>query len=305
MAILDDIEITVVSEGEVSTEYDYPHPKDKNDAKTTERFIEALTGAKFAIRYAIKPTVRLYGAYCLRVRVFADGRRLQGKSVTRRMYTGDIKTMTHFCTEKGVWIDAKLVFGSIQTVEDESHQIDPHLAGELGCLTVTVQRVLRREHCTSSGNYPSSAVGAEVSEKAIKGKGATNCVTGIESAARGPPDWVNHRSLSGKHGQSYQFKFHYRSREYLQTLGCIPKSLPPPTPIEQGEPVAAEPADSYDEEIQRLRARLAELEARKKVGDGASSGGRAVKREGADHGVYDTPPRKRNRVIETIDLSED
>jgi hypothetical protein len=118
MAVLGDIEITVVSDGEVSAEYDYPHPKNKGDAKTTEKFIEAHTGAKFAIRYAIKPTFRFYRANRLLVSVHADGRLLKGTSLTKcpqRVYTGDIKTMSYFCTEKGVWMGAELVFGSIQT----------------------------------------------------------------------------------------------------------------------------------------------------------------------------------------------
>ena len=62
MAILKYIEVAIVSEGGILTEYDNPDGEGQTAAQTTEKFIEASTGTRFAVRYTIKPGFCLHNA---------------------------------------------------------------------------------------------------------------------------------------------------------------------------------------------------------------------------------------------------
>ncbi|KAL8963735.1 MAG: hypothetical protein Q9193_000041 [Seirophora villosa] len=90
----------------------------------------------------------------------------------------------------------------------------------------------------------------------------------------------------------------------LQMLGCMPRS-PSPEPVDRSTAISTLPSDiAIREELVALRARLAELERnqpivkpeRARVEPG-------VKRERDDK--ENQAPRKRNRRIETIDLTDD
>ena len=54
MAILDNIEVYITSNGGVLTEYDDPDEHVPHDTKSTTKFIEAIPGAKFSIEISVK-----------------------------------------------------------------------------------------------------------------------------------------------------------------------------------------------------------------------------------------------------------
>jgi hypothetical protein len=118
MAILDDIEVVVVSEDKELTEYDNPDGEDQSATRTTEKLIEASTGMKFAVRYTIKPSFRLHGADGVSIHLYADGQHLYGKTVGatmfRREFSQTHSIVKYFCHERNTWMDAKLAFGSLQ-----------------------------------------------------------------------------------------------------------------------------------------------------------------------------------------------
>ncbi|KAI9868809.1 MAG: hypothetical protein M1813_004660 [Trichoglossum hirsutum] len=334
MAILDDIEVVVVSEDKELTEYDNPDGEDQSATRTTEKLIEASTGMKFAVRYTIKPSFRLHGADGVSIHLYADGQHLYGKTVGATMFRREF-SQTHsiakyFCHERNTWMDAKLAFGSLQIVEGGSEQTSSRLIRDLGTLSVRFRRVKTRKRPEVILSNPRNMVVSEVSEKAIKGRAITNRVIPIEGVAGKGYSPSGHTSISGPHGRSYYFKFHYRSRNVLQMLGCIPKS-PSPAPIEEARPLnlVAEIADddkgvdsagaavkregtqSDAEEICRLRARLAELEGSsasvksetRVKGEPSSSSKLGIKREQIDR---DTSSRKRSKpAIDFVDLTDD
>ncbi|KAI9773091.1 MAG: hypothetical protein M1840_008212 [Geoglossum simile] len=326
MAILDEIEVSIISDDRALVEYSDPDREDQNDVLTAEKYIGASTGSKFAVRYTVKPTFRLYHAQGVHISIYADGQYATGRNVSEsrlrhREWTETITTMTYYCHDRDIWMDAKMAFGDIQIVEGASDKISSRSAKDLGTLTVEFRRVVKRSHTSPQLTDLKNAIGAEVSEKSLKGRAITNRVMGVDGSARaGPLPPSEYTAINGEYGQPFSFKFHYRSRSALQILGCIPRS-PSPALLEQSEPVsvATRIADeretqqdpktlSKDEEIQRLRARLAELgeETRvKKEGGGKArqlSGGLAIKRERTGR---ESSPRKRVKTIEVVDLTED
>ncbi|KAH0556309.1 hypothetical protein GP486_005762 [Trichoglossum hirsutum] len=269
MAILDDIEVVITSGGEPLTEYDDPGKIGQGAARTTEKLVEASTGAQFGFRFIIKPGYHLHGAQGVAFDLYADGQR-------RMRMTEAIR--------------------------------------------------------------PGSLLSGEVPEELVKGKAITNYVTHIEGKASSTPSGFSYEPMSRPYGQPHIFNFHYRSKndllDALQTLGCIPRS-PSPAPVEPVNPVTeltdgeesassmrvspsnSLPADNprpapsdAEEEIRRLRARLAELESsparvkeETRVKGEPPSSGQRVKRElpGGE-----ASSRKRNKAsIDIVDLTLD
>jgi hypothetical protein len=119
MAILDGIEVSIISDDRALVEYSDPDREDQNDVLATEKYIEASTGSKFAVRYTIKPTFRLYHAQGVHVSIHADGQYATGRNVSehwlgRQKWEETVTTMTYFCHDRGIWMDAKMAFGGIQ-----------------------------------------------------------------------------------------------------------------------------------------------------------------------------------------------
>ncbi|KAH0535921.1 hypothetical protein FGG08_007164 [Glutinoglossum americanum] len=286
MAIINGLEVVIVSNGKNLKEYDNPDGDDHGDdsglAQKVEKFIEASNGAKFAIQCTIKPSFPLYGADGVSVGFYTDGQYINGRSVSvdllrTRGWTGTASNMVYFCHERNTWMDAELSFGDLRTVEGgASEQSSSCLIKSLGVIKVTISRGAKKE----GGRFKppkGDIIGSEVSEKAVKGRAITNRVTS-----------------------------------------------PSPMPIERREPIKL-PIGATDgredasreellkaEEIRRLRERLVELEGgsgaimgEAKVKNEPSSSGPRVKRERAGQDASATPRQKRSKVIEVVDLTDD
>jgi len=120
MAILDEIEVSIISDDRALVEYSDPdRGEDQNDVLTTEKYIEASTGSKFAVRYTIKPTFRLYHAQGVHVSIYTDGQYATGRSLNEqwlrhRECKDTITVMTYYCHDRGIWMDATMAFGDLR-----------------------------------------------------------------------------------------------------------------------------------------------------------------------------------------------
>ena len=79
MAILDNIEIRIKSNGRFLDEYNEPDESTTHDLDTTTKYIEATPGAKFSIEVLVRAGYLFHGGDCLIVDRRMDGSDCQGR----------------------------------------------------------------------------------------------------------------------------------------------------------------------------------------------------------------------------------
>ncbi|KAL8690457.1 MAG: hypothetical protein Q9224_004404, partial [Gallowayella concinna] len=255
MAILNDIEVRVVSKsrGKPLQEYDSPKKTDAVDQHTIEKFIEATTGEDFAVEVFVKKGYTCKGAWGLRVGINIDG------GVVKFAYSfssADVKetqlagkrliifdSVPH--SEGSVHSEIGFRFGSL-TIDESIDTTQEDLntqAATLGTIRISVQRVDRKPLSSPrprvlSFYHPPEAF--SVAKELIKDRHVGTVMQPGESKVREELHLKRYEHLPFKPSEypKSTFRFCYRSEMHLQLLGCIPKSAPPIAPhqVEQDRP---------------------------------------------------------------------
>ncbi|MCJ1363319.1 hypothetical protein MMC16_002426 [Acarospora aff. strigata] len=320
MAILDNIEIRIKSNGRFLDEYNEPDESTTHDLDTTTKYIEATPGAKFSIE------------------VLSIALDSLGKS--------PYVMICIFDNQSGQWKKALFSFGQVEIVEHDElpDDIDPEKGMQLGTIKLTVYRAhMKRRpvpvaYVKDAGFIPVD----QTSEKILKGKAIENNIRYVDGHVIPQPSPHTHdySAMKGWKGKPLIFTFHYRSHRALQILGCIPRPQSPAIIIHNGDEADERPApdagvlsDTESEISQRaqerarlqaslpLAAELARLDRLDQAAHGIkhetgslrdSNSPSNLKRERDDNGVRikveGAATRKRPRTsgpIETVDLTED
>ncbi|KAI9802775.1 MAG: hypothetical protein M1833_001374 [Piccolia ochrophora] len=307
MAILDKIEVTVRSSGQVLKEYE-DDDNDPESRKMVTRYIEAVSNAEFSVHLNMGPRqkfnydsityrVHIDGIFAVGVVVHESGKaRKHGivsfrDGIVMRSATSNEYTFSKF-KFSDIQFDDGLQAEATQTIFEKLK-----VAGEI---KVAVYHTRKRGiNEWTHGNVGLSSLAT--SEKALKG-GSLSHTTSLTKPV--PCAAIKAQSVSFPKGRSNPFavfRFLYRSRKSLQVLDKIPRT-PSPVPLED------RPEEQLTAEEMRLLVR--QLKAREDRGRMKQE--RGVKRErdpGSDVEELPSPgPAKKlasAKAVEVIDLSGD
>ncbi|KAL8909988.1 MAG: hypothetical protein Q9171_004683 [Xanthocarpia ochracea] len=201
----------------------------------TPKYIEALTGAKFAVAVTLDSDFSFGDCDAVRVTVSYDDCRayyddikrkdgLGGSPVQRSKCFTSIRT---YCPVTGRWQIGDLNFGEL-TISGDS-KVSLGKIQHLGKIVITYQRIRYGESYEYTPPIDDTCI-SEVSEKMLKGKSIQHSI---------------------------------RFCCTLEMLGCIPKPLTPKSHSRRSgekEATSTDTDPAIKDELQALRARLAELE---------------------------------------------
>ncbi|KAL8674353.1 MAG: hypothetical protein Q9168_001213 [Polycauliona sp. 1 TL-2023] len=321
MAHYDGVTIEVKTNDRTYPMYDDPdadgHEDPFSKSSHPQKYIEAVTGAKFSIVATLNPKFDF--AYCDAVRVkafydtsntyyYRDIKRRDSAQIRSAYFTG----MQTYCSETKQCHVGDLTFGELQMKDASDSAISLDQIKGLGNIRMSWQRICfgKEEVCSEK---VASKIISEVSEKVLKGKAIENTIKpqNLRLVSSVPSKYAEGIPLLGKLGREVYVDILYRSKRTLQMLGCIPRS---PSPVQQtttlGD-VAIKRGDPQDE-LRALRARVAELEKRTSssphpnVKSEQHRSTSQIKRERQD--TENEVKRKRSRTsgpLEVVDLTAD
>ncbi|KAL8648283.1 MAG: hypothetical protein Q9226_006060 [Calogaya cf. arnoldii] len=248
MAQYDGVTVKVVSDGKSCPMYDDPdadgHENPFSETSPPQKYIEAVTGAKFAVVLTLGPNFRFKKCDGVRVTYHLDGdeqewqNTISSKDAIRGPFEN--RTLTFNCIRKychrtGQWQHGDLAFGELKIHERTDPVTSVNDVKGLGQIQIRWQRVHFGKETVHEYNKNGTEPVSEVSEKVLKGKA-------IDTAIKFALPALNVFST-------------------LQMLGCIPPS-PSPALLNTPSGAAGVKPDDSKEELRRLRARVAELEDR-------------------------------------------
>ncbi|KAI9880180.1 MAG: hypothetical protein M1830_004999 [Pleopsidium flavum] len=210
MAILKKVEVRIKSGGGFLAEYNDPNESAPSDANTMSKFIEATSGAKFSIEVSIN-----------------EGHRIDNKKARSPRDTRALKRSIHnvraFDAEDGQWKTGSFTFARVEILENSEmpEDLDPLTLLQLGTITITIVRGVKK--------VCSAPQAREYTDRHII----------PEPIARN----YKHLAVAGSKGTPLVFKFHYRSHNALQIIGCIPRTPSPPIQIEEVHEPETKPAE--------------------------------------------------------------
>ncbi|KAL8924276.1 MAG: hypothetical protein Q9172_002749 [Xanthocarpia lactea] len=231
----------IVSNNVPCPTYDEPDvdPPDEQNGiiSLTPKYIEALTGAKFAVFVTLDPDFPFGDCDAVRVRVNYDDSRAYYKDIKRKDALGGSRlqrstgftAISTYCPVTGQWQIGDLTFGELTIKESCDSKISLGEIQHLGKIEITYQRIRYGKSYEYTPPVRDGYI-SEVSEKMLKGKSIQHSI---------------------------------RFCCTLEMLGCIPETLTPKSHSRrtgEKEATSTDTDPAIKDELQALRARLAQLE---------------------------------------------
>ncbi|EXJ58343.1 hypothetical protein A1O7_05768 [Cladophialophora yegresii CBS 114405] len=290
MAVIDNVEITISSNGSALQEYAVPanddagvdHGNQSDATKIVKCYIEAVPGANFEIRYSIKEGQEFGNADYLSLNTWVDGQKVLAPIVEPR-HLRHADEMPN------------------AAVNDIKARYD-----EIGSIRVEFSR---KKHLGFAHEFEPVSLNEEpIPEKAIKGQ-ALDLGVGLQSARPKHSPVKVHRGEILDEGPLATFIFLYRSKNALQILGILPRT-PEPIPLEERDPATLSPAEML-ELIRRQQSELEATKAKVKKEEAELDMPRSdtIKREATDEdddlAILPVPQNRVRKKVEVIDLTDD
>ncbi|THX83186.1 hypothetical protein D6D05_03603 [Aureobasidium pullulans] len=285
MAILDSlpgVEITVVVDGEDLHEYQDTDMEDEEN--TVTKYVEAVTGANFAIKFKGSRELEYKGEY-LSLEVLVDGlcidRPLIGRDRTRK---GSYTYLSEGLTVRAGYM-RRLRFNTLETVTEHGFGLPEDLerVKNMGKIEVRLAHANKVKLAEAVYNKVVDNEGI-ISEKAIKGQAMTHSLSfDQESRTALAADMMICKAVEGVPNPVATFFFYYKSKTSLEELMIIPRT-PSPVPLEDRPEEELNP-EEMAELVRLLKAKVAVTSQVKKE----------VKRELEDDDDNDSRARKRAR----------
>ncbi|KAI6828908.1 hypothetical protein KC340_g8947 [Hortaea werneckii] len=213
--------------------------------EVVRKYIEAISGAQFRMSVQFSPEEFQYANQTVVVSAYCDGQSTSKRDFKPKYTASNIPRFfgNWFATGKdGRVTERDLIFSDL-TIHDG--QVDKDLLGklhDLGTITIKWYRAtlkLRESYTANPGSEKGPRVGGQLPEKNLKGQSVTHHTTyGAERVVGRSRNRARSRYPArseyrvDKVGEPFVvFKFKYRSRGALQSLGLLPRS-PSPIPLE-------------------------------------------------------------------------
>ncbi|KAJ8109122.1 hypothetical protein OPT61_g7689 [Boeremia exigua] len=250
----------IVVNGEALQEY--AADDEEQDTKDVTNYVQASSGAYFAIRYVIPQA--LFTEHSMRALIKIDGVKTRGQVWNQEFCDED--GITEICNTSaarvnGVDMSQKLHFAELSLVE-ASEKIGKAVQKQmahLGHISVSfyaienLRRLERlRDEISALQNFYT------VPEKALKGRSVTHSVQLGPLEPRSGVKWWDFDFVDPQELPFAVFNFKYRSLDALKTLGKIPRT-PSPPPLED-RPVEDLTPTELAELVTRYRANAARIQ---------------------------------------------
>ncbi|MCJ1226737.1 hypothetical protein MMC12_003390 [Toensbergia leucococca] len=321
MALYEGIKVEVISGGQPLRMYEDPDKEENAKPLTCQHYIEAVTGAKFAVKVRLTDTFSVGHCDAVKFQMSFDGGPCWDFHIDLKSSVRNVKFsyITEYCKKTGQWKDYDLSFGSLNIQETANSATQPAQTQNLRMIRVAVIRANKiiRQVPRSWSRLEKPQRISQVSEKTMKGKAIANTVdlVGGRLTAEPPPILYDHYPVSGPQGVPIYFNILYRLASALRMLGCIPRSPSPesdaPVIVDRKEkPTSLANNSDTDadlhQEVKALRERLSLLERDTNVKTEPRSGQKRIKPEDDDLEIVEPPKRQRHSgPLETIDLTAD
>ncbi|THX60033.1 hypothetical protein D6D06_01596 [Aureobasidium pullulans] len=274
------VEITVVVDGEDLHEYQDTDMEDEEN--TVTKYVEAVTGANFAIKACVSQQFK-YEGDCLNIRVAVDGLFVSSPLIE----PGDTSKISTSLVDGVIVGDEnirKLRFSELEIVNEHGFGLPKDLerVKNLGCIKVRVSHLNLVNKLEESLRGSLDIKDGFISEKAIKGQALTHSYSLDEETKDTCPRnmWKTTLVPGTRRGD---FRFYYRSKVSLRELMIVPRT-PSPVPLRE-RPIETLSEAEKAELISQLLAETASNVRVKKE----------VKRELEDDD-YDNDSRARKRA---------
>ncbi|KAF2430701.1 hypothetical protein EJ08DRAFT_649487 [Tothia fuscella] len=296
---------------------EHPEPNDAQaDGRTTcVRYIEAVSGANFAIR--VKFESRFQYRHCdFCASIYLDGVLAKKPLWLKTELAGVTHGSPNIRDIEGVesisgnsWNMSKFLFADLDSNDSSLQSLDKDLKDRLEDLG-EIKICLRRVKVTSKNEdyqldrTPGLTNNATIPEKALKGRSISHSTSLARGVPSEKPNVFNCQDIDTETSPFAVFKFKYRSLRDLQAECIIPRS-PTPLPLEE-RPIESLTAKEIRERLRRQEAALAEARAvrvKSEFKREHAATGLVTPGEDDDDIEVVEPRPKRSRVIETIDLT--
>ncbi|ORY40628.1 hypothetical protein BCR35DRAFT_336486 [Leucosporidium creatinivorum] len=279
----------------------------EQEGSTTSGFIEAVEGAQFSVHTRDERKRPPSDSY--RVQLIIDGMSITGS--TTNVKTSDLfraqaesyKRQTFFSTVQDGQISRRpFQFSALQVTDDDNIACsEEEVIISMSSIRLLYRRVKVTGTYEKSGKASALAPSAILHEKSKKGLLSHQMSFGAAQPCSPRPrrrTAIDYESIDTRDKPLAAFEFKYRSKTLLELEGHIPTTEPAAPAVEEKDDPAAE--------LERLRARVADLE--KVVGESKDGKKVAVKQEvkeeesaeGEDEGEG-TKGKKRAPVVIVID----
>lgn len=119
MAVLDNIEVRIKSDGKVLAEYDDPDEHTPRDPTTATKLIEATAGGTFSVEISVQRDFKFHEADCVKFDPCMDGHAWGGKVIANKRLAGHtlagrIDVAKWFDHTSGQWMEASFSFGRLE-----------------------------------------------------------------------------------------------------------------------------------------------------------------------------------------------
>ncbi|TIA38770.1 hypothetical protein D6C79_07788 [Aureobasidium pullulans] len=237
MAIIPDVpyvSVDIVVDGRALPEYLDEDDHESLSSNSTIKYVECVSGSKFAIRTNITGMEPwdLDGGDIVLEDYFLDGKWVDGAVKSFPLNRHHAISVRHAARhrEGGTWKERDFMFADLVTTEDAiSKTLKPDLK-DLGTITVKLYYAeLLEKRQKTQHNHQRVKFGHEnLHEKHLKGQAMSYQAKLGEAVPIQGPATVSARRL----GEAFAvFTFRYRSRRDLQTMYLIPRSASP-VPLE-------------------------------------------------------------------------
>ncbi|OJD31722.1 uncharacterized protein BKCO1_4500017 [Diplodia corticola] len=302
------VEAEVRVNGERAEEYVDSSQVDTDN--TTTRYIEAISGARFTVHYTI-PSACFGQGKDVRVRVYVDGEKVDGKMLLCKKHNNLRKTVTingASSFQDGKSTISPMIFSDIDIDKQEtatlSEEMQKHLRS-VGTICVRLHRGLAKTQDRRNRTITMDGIG-KVSEKDLKGKPLSHQVK-LQAPYKRKAKMYTQTFIAGsKEDDPFaKFTFRYRSRAALQAECIIPRT-PSLKPLEE------RPLEELDpDELRELERDAAASAVKNEIKSEENAGSSGPKRayDQSELEVVETRPVKRERTCGSapvvIDLSDD
>ena len=126
MALMPGLKVDILTNGSALPMYDDPDALDDSSGSPTQ-YIEAKTGAKFAVRVTVQDGFAWGGCDVVRITAFFDGDHGWVNDIRAQDAVAKFSTVSRWCQVSSQWKSGTLCFGSLETskeeIDDTQHEL--------------------------------------------------------------------------------------------------------------------------------------------------------------------------------------